>query len=724
MARISELHNRKRDRLACISAGWLFYCCIYLLYKVSRTTLKQVLLASEMIGKGLKFSAIVGVLSVVSIAPSWAVSSVDVATRSSLISSHSTSELLIQRQQYSSALDKLQQGDKKGFSQLKDRLRSYPLHPYLEYADLKSRIRSVQRAEVDQFLVRYADHFLAGYTRGIWLHELARRNHWQNYLTYYDGRKNKTLSCHAVNAAVQVRKQSETELVDLVKQKWLVSFSQPKACDPAFAWLKKQIKIDNELRWQRTALALDKRNWKLARALGKKLTGTRAKQYQAWPTIRRSPQKILSKAYSANTEQHRKLALYTVSKVLAEDLVKAEELWEKLKARYSFSDEQRYKLERKLAIRSAQRHYDDALARLEALPGQAVNARVREWRVRAALRTQDWKGAYKHLLNMLPEEQIQDQWVYWRGRVEQQIGNGHVAKLAYQRLADKRGYYSFLAAERLGSSYAFTPDSPQVELQTLNALALTPAFMRVRELLEHEQLNYARVEWARATKSLDDKRLMAAGLLAHRWQWHEQAIRIASRLERYDDLDLRFATPHRQQVERYAQAVNIDPNWAQAIMRRESAYAADARSGVGARGLMQLMPATARHVARKQGWKWQGVNKLNLPETNIRYGTAYLAELSDELKEIPLVTAAYNAGPHRVRKWLPEHGALPLDIWIDTIPFDETRKYVHAVSEYMSIFKWRSAGQPIQSTQALLYTQKQVGGAVLASNHSQPKSGI
>ena len=152
-------------------------------------------------------------------------------------------------------------------------------------------------------------------------------------------------------------------------------------------------------------------------------------------------------------------------------------------------------------------------------------------------------------------------------------------------------------------------------------MASQPAYRRIRELLEQEQINYARVEWAGALKKLNEKGKLAAAQLAHRWRWHEQAIRIAASLGRYDDLDLRFAMPYRDDVEKYSGKVGIDPNWAQAIMRRESAYAADARSGVGARGLMQLMPNTAKHVARKHGWRWKGAKVLNRPEVNIRFGT-------------------------------------------------------------------------------------------------------
>lgn len=625
---------------------------------------------------------------------------------------------LAQRQRYQRALEQLKQGDYAGFSQLKQQLRSYPLHRYLDYQDFKHNVRRLKSAEVDHFLDRYADSFLSRYARGVWLWELSRRQDWNQFLSYYDQRSDRSLACYAAWAKIKVAKLSQRERMALAKDKYRVAYSQPDACDPIFAWLKARGGLSQTLIWQRVELALDKRNWKLARALAKQLTGRYQQQYQAWLDVRRNPEIIAEARFHKDTVQHRKLALYAVNRVLAKDLVEAETLWVTLKARYVFADEARYALDRRLAIRSAQRHYDDALSRFLALPREAVNERTREWRVRAALRTQDWRGALQGLLVMPAEEQMRDEWVYWRGRAEHELGNRHVARLAYERLAQKRGYYSFLAAERLGRGYAFTPDSPQVNINSVKALAATPTFQRVQELLAVEQMNYARVEWARGIKDLDKSGQLAAAQLAHRWGWHEQAIRIAASLGHYDDLDLRFAMPYREHVESHAEQVGIDPNWAQAIMRRESAYAPDARSSVGARGLMQLMPNTAKHVARQQGWRWQGVKKLNQPELNIQFGTAYLAELSDEHQnEIALATAAYNAGPHRVRKWMPKEGEqLPMDIWIDTIPFDETRKYVHAVSEYRNIFKWRSEGQPQQYRQPSFYTQKTVSGSLLATN--------
>lgn len=630
------------------------------------------------------------------------------------------SKLQIQRQQYIEALQKLEKGDVGGFRQLKARLLDYPLYRYLDYADFKQRLPELKNKNFEAFQKRNSDSFLASYARGVWLWELSRRKHWNSFLKYYDDRKDKSLACYATWANIQNKNISFKKKVALAQEMYLVAFSQPKACDSVFSWLKDNKKLSDKLRWKRVSLLIDKRNWKLARALSKHLPKHYQERFKQWESIRHTPEMIETEVFAKDTHPHRKMGMYAVNRVLNKDLVDAEQLWERLKKRYSYSEESVHSMDRRLAVRSAQRHYPDALARIEALPEKAMNERAREWRVRAALRVQDWEGAYRSLLAMNDEEQQRKEWVYWRGRAEDKLGNPHVAKLAYEKLAEKRGYYSFLAAERLGKQYAFTPYTPNVKLADIHAVAQLPAFVRVRELLEQDQMNYARVEWSRAIKTLDKQAKMAAGQLAHRWRWHEQAIRIASSLGHYNDLDLRFAMPYRNAVNKHSQSVGIDPNWAQAIMRRESAYAADARSGVGARGLMQLMPNTAKHVAKKQGWGKVSLNDLNQPDTNIRFGTAYLSELTEELSpEIPLVTAAYNAGPHRVRKWMPKDGqAVPMDIWIDTIPFNETRKYVRAVSEYMSIFNWRSQGQPRDYRKALLYTKKDVSKQMLTKVHS------
>lgn len=628
------------------------------------------------------------------------------------------SELEPQRRRFKRALDKLNSGDVAAYTSLKAQLADYPLFPYLEYNELKRDLKAADETRLDDFFSRYPDLHLSDYLRGSWLYVLARERRWEDFLAYFDGRDDSKLQCYAVVAEIEQGKADVSLLKQKASQLWLTGKNQPASCDPVFEWLRAEGELSDELVRQRMLLALEQRNWSLAAYLYKQLPGKADKAYQAWQQIRENPKAISKWRYRKDSPLHRELGIYAVNRVLAQDLAAADKLWQKLQRRYDYPDEERFALTRKLAKRSAQRHLDDALEYLAAVPEAAVDAEIREWRVRAALRAQDWERVREYLVAMPEAEQQRDEWLYWRGRAEEELQHPQAAELAYGVLAKKRGYHAFMAAERLGQGYQFTPEPLEVGRVRLIKTERQAGILRARELFTLGQIHMARVEWYRAIKPLNEEGLRAAAQLAHQWQWHEMAIRLAAKLNHYDDLELRFAMPHRDAVEHSSEKVSIDPNWAQAIMRRESAYASDARSGVGARGLMQLMPATAKHIAQRKGWRWSGAGILNQPDTNIRYGTAYLAELNRRMKgEIALATAAYNAGPHRVKQWLPEEAALPLDVWVDTIPFDETRKYVHAVSEYMMIFHWKAAGQPEQLEPSLQYTQKQVSQRLLLASN-------
>lgn len=174
--------------------------------------------------------------------------------------------------------------------------------------------------------------------------------------------------------------------------------------------------------------------------------------------------------------------------------------------------------------------------------------------------------------------------------------------------------------------------------------------------------------------------------LAKDWQWHSQAIIGAAKLKEWNDLDLRFPLEYPDLYRKFTKRSNIPFNWALSITRKESAFNPRAKSGVGARGLMQLMPRTATETANYIQQRYSGKQELYSPATNISLGTAYLAQMRDRFGSRIYATAAYNAGPHRVKKWLKARGNLPLDIWIELIPFKETRKYVQTVLEYGVIY--------------------------------------
>ena len=162
----------------------------------------------------------------------------------------------------------------------------------------------------------------------------------------------------------------------------------------------------------------------------------------------------------------------------------------------------------------------------------------------------------------------------------------------------------------------------------------------------------------------------------------------------WDDIALRFPMPYSETFSALAGRYKIDTNWARAIARQESAYQPHARSHVGARGLMQLMPKTAQSTAKHHNISYKNSSDLYQPETNINIGVAYLAEMQEKFDNNQIyATAAYNAGPHRVKQWLKQRGELPVDIWIETIPFSETRRYVMNVMAYHAVYR-TLAGQP------------------------------
>lgn len=224
-------------------------------------------------------------------------------------------------------------------------------------------------------------------------------------------------------------------------------------------------------------------------------------------------------------------------------------------------------------------------------------------------------------------------------------------------------------------------------MSSLVRMAQNPALLRARELFFHEQRTRARREWYNATSGFDDSQHYHAAVLAHRWGWHTQAIQSSIAARHWDDLQLRFPALYSEQIAAQAKNFDLENQLIFAVTRQESAFKADVRSPAGAVGLMQLMPATAKQTARSINRPYKGSYELRTPELNIELGSAYLSQMVKRYKGNRIyATAAYNAGPHRVKGWLEERGSLPIDMWIETIPFDETRHYVQNVLSYAVIY--------------------------------------
>jgi soluble lytic murein transglycosylase len=322
-------------------------------------------------------------------------------------------------------------------------------------------------------------------------------------------------------------------------------------------------------------------------------------------------------------------------------------------------------------------------------PNLRFDPKFNEKMLQVALRTNDWKLVLDTVENLTVKEQKQEHWLYWHARALSELGRREEANKLLVELSKERSYYGFMAADHLGQGFSFLHQSLPVEQSLIEQTAALPGLRRARELLALERTLEARREWNLALQDRSPAELKAAARLAQEWDWPSQVILTLAKIRYWNDLELRFPLNHRQQVDRQAKDHGLDSAWIYAIVRQESAFSVDARSSAGAIGLMQLMPRTAKEVATKTAYRSFEVNDLLQPEVNIELGAAYLNQIYRRLQENPvLATAAYNAGPSRVMGWLPDQ-PLATDVWIETVPFRETREYLKRVLAYTVIYNHR-----------------------------------
>lgn len=315
---------------------------------------------------------------------------------------------------------------------------------------------------------------------------------------------------------------------------------------------------------------------------------------------------------------------------------------------------------------------------------QQLNTEQFEWYARAALRLQQWPELANIIQAMPADLQNQPTWQYWLARSLAAQGNRHAAQTLYQRAAQSgRNFYAVLATEELGQRLNAQNNVGNMPAQQIHSLAQDGAIHRALSLFHtSKQQNswkmrrQAQAEWRYATRDMNETALLTAAELAHQHEFYDMAIHSADKTNQLLNYRLRYLTPHHDLVSHYARQHHVDPAWVYGLIRQESRFVIGAQSGVGAQGLMQVMPATAREIARKIG---MDSNELYTMQGNIRMGTWYMANARNRLQgnEV-LATTGYNAGPGRARKW---QASIPLEgaIYAETIPFNETRDYVKKV---------------------------------------------
>jgi len=578
------------------------------------------------------------------------------------------------------------------------RLGNYPLRPYLEYQLISRQLTTRSGNKVRSFQKKYADSPLTRNLQADWLSLLYRKGLWRSYLKEFDRLplRGATQECRQQIVRLKMRDRSlRKKALSKAETLWSVGKSQPKACDPLFASWKKAGKLTSAKALKRFWLSVEKGNYGLARYLQRYISsrGDKAHVKRFWE-IKKNPARLFRQV--RKTDDLHTLA-FGLKRLLRKQPERTVNYWLKVRNARKLTTVQHASIDTMLAQRLVTHSSPKKFSLIARLDRQHKIPEVTEAHLRLLLQQKDWPMVAT-LVKKLPEDSRRsDIWKYWEAvALKNTSKNATQHKQAHRLLLDlakKRQYYGYLAATLTGQPYRLQADNPARNSAIRKKLARSPAIQRAIELNKLGKSSQSGAEWRNAMKGLSENEQKYAALLADELGWHFTAITSAARVGAWDLVKARFPRPYAQTFKKLARKRNIDENWALAIARQESAFNPRARSRVGARGLMQLMPRTAVETARNHKVSYRSRNQLFNPATNISLGTAYLGDMLKKFNgNRALASAAYNAGPHRVSRWMKERGTLPLDVWIESIPFKETRRYVKNVLTYRVIYQL-DAGQ-------------------------------
>ncbi len=595
---------------------------------------------------------------------------------------------------YLAARDAFRVGDAAKLDRLAARLKYSPLESYLSYYQLRMRLETAGAATIEEFLARPNDTPVIDRLRAEWLKSLAKKQQWEMFTAEYPQlvSKDAELVCFDMQAR---RHTQEDAVLHQARNIWLSGEKDmPQSCAPLFDAARASGIISEEDVWLRLRLALESGNVSAAKQLSKTLPAGRALSAAALDGAAADPERYLRKASLENaSEAQRRVALFALQRLARQLPQLAYTQWTKIGENFT-ADEQRY-FYGWLAYEAARKHDARALDWYRAAGVAPLAETQLAWRVRAALRAQNWHEVWASIAVMALPQQREGAWRYWQARALQELGRKQDAEALLVELGSEYNYYGQLAAEELGAASAsgMVSASYQPSKAEVNAMLAQPAIQRAVALYRMDLRTDAAMEWAWAARQFDDKQLLVAAEIARRNGMYDHTINTADRTVQLHDFNLRYPAPYREEMQGHIRKNALEEAWVYGLMRQESRFITRAKSTAGAAGIMQVMPATARWVAQKLGMKDYRNALIHQLDTNIRLGTYYMKNVLLSLDNSPLLaTAAYNAGPSRARRW---RGDTPLEgaIYAETIPFDETRNYVKKVMSNTGYYA-KLFGQP------------------------------
>ena len=568
-------------------------------------------------------------------------------------------------------------------------LQSYAIHDYLVAArwrrDLIVGADEGLDTAIDEFLHVHAGQPVSRALRRDWLTSLAQRHRWDWFLPRSADVIDPVLICDRLEARLSTNDTQGLAAAALLR--WMAPQKPPAECAEVFAWLRKQGLLTAALAEGRTRAALSADTPRLARDFAADVPLDRRAALLQWSDLLDSPRPALNVLATHSSLPVEPEALASgFDKLSRTEPAFALDLLPRLLARDDLAPALQDRLKRSAALGAAYDRDPRAMTAFDELPAAAVDNQVQEWRARAAL----WKGDYARALTwmeqMPPSLSATPRWRYWHARaVSATKGDGAAAPL-FAEIAGLRDYYGYLAADRLKQPYNMNVRTSPPDAAAQSALSRQAGMIRAHELFDCDMTDDAISEWSAVLDGADAALKVQAALLASRWAWYSQAITTLAQTGEFDDVTLRYPRPYLDAVSQAGKLAQLPQDWILAVMRQESWFRKDAVSRADARGVMQLVPSTASAIARRWHLSSPGRDGLFDPAIAVPLGAAYLRELLDRYGEqLAMSLAAYNAGPAAVARWLPPR-PMDADIWIENIPYNETRGYVQHILEHIVAF--------------------------------------
>ena len=570
------------------------------------------------------------------------------------------------------------------FQTLYNKLHYYPLQPYLDQQRLIHKMRLSDANEISKFLEKYQGTPLDWPLRKKWLSYLAKKKQTLLFLDSYKPTSSAKLACQQLSFSLQSG-VSENVILPQVTKLWTVGKSQDKACDSLFERWQKAGYRTNDVIWQRISLAADGGKHTLIPYLTKLLPSDQQYLARLWHKVRRDPSVVSKfKYFPNNSVREAEILTYGLKRLVWHYPDTAIRSYNKAKKKYAFTQSQRQQITEKFALALSAKSHHAAQLWLDKLDFNLLSKNMLQRRLSQALKQEDWQRLIVEL-KQLPKEHEDDlKWKYWYARALIETDVDERGNFLLEQLANERHYYGFLAASYLKKPVSLQNKPLEFTLEEKQQVINYAAAKRAFEFHSLGRYRQARSEWNYLLTKLNNREKLIAAKVANENQWFDRTIFTLANVGYLDDIDLRFPRAFDKEINHHANVQKIAPSWAFAIARRESSFMRDANSPVGAKGLMQLMPNTAKNLKRG---KINNKYLLNA-DNNIQLGTKYLKILLDRNKgNQVLATASYNAGPYRVGTWVDSKKSIPADIWIETIPYKETRNYVKSVLAYQEIYQ-------------------------------------